>query len=69
MSDKKNSDELLDPRSERSMPLNVETVLVESFKKRKQSNPDDENKKLKDDGSDLDTVRGDVETPEPVPQK
>jgi len=65
MTGKKN----LDERSERSMPLNVETVLVEGARKRKQFNPADENGELKKDGSDLETIRGDLEIPEPVPQK
>ncbi len=64
MSDKKQFEE----RSERSIPLNVETVLVEGARKRKQFNPDDENEELKSDGSDLETIRGDIEAPEPVPQ-
>ncbi len=65
MTDKKNPDE----RSERAIPLNVETILVEGARKRKQFNPDDENETLKDDGSDLETIRGDMETPKPVSQK
>jgi hypothetical protein len=65
MTDKKNFDE----RSERSLPLNVETVLVEGARKPKRFNPDDENEKLKEDGSDVDTIRGDLEVPDPVPQK
>ena len=65
MTDKKN----LDERSERSLPLNVETLLVEGAGKPKRFNPDDENEKLKKDGSDVDTIRGDLEVPEPVPQK
>ena len=65
MTDKKN----LDERSERSIPLNIETVLVGGARKRKQFNPDDENEELKKDGSDMETIRGDLETPEPVPQK
>jgi len=65
MTNKKNSDE----RSERALPLNVEMLLVEGARKRKQFNPDDENEKLKDDGSDLETIREDMEVPEPVPQR
>ena len=65
MTEKKN----LDARSERSMPLNVETVLVEGARKQKQFNPDEENEALKKDGSDAETIRGDLEVPEPVPQK
>lgn len=65
MTDKKN----LDERSERSIPLNVETLLVEGARKPKRFNPDDENEELKKDGSDVDTIRGDLETPKPVPQK
>ena len=59
----------LDERSKRSIPLNVETVLVEGARKQKRFNPDDENEKLKKDGSDVETIRGDLEVPEPVPQK
>lgn len=58
-----------DERSKRSIPLNVETVLVEGARKRKQFNPDDENEALKKDPSDVDTIRGDLEVPEPAPQK
>ena len=65
MADRKN----LDERSERSMPLNVETVLVEGARKQKRFNPDDENEELKRDGSDVETIRGDLEVPESVPQK
>lgn len=65
MTDKKN----LVERSGRSMPLNIETVLVEGARKPKRFNPDDENEELKKDGSDVDTIRGDLEVPEPVPQK
>ena len=65
MTDKRNFDE----RSERSIPLNVETLLVEGARKPKQFNLDEENEKLKKDGSDVETIRGDLETPEPVPQK
>ena len=65
MTDKRNFDE----RSERSIPLNVETLLVEGARKPKQFNPDEENEELKKDGSDVETIRGDLETPEPVPQK
>ena len=65
MTDKKS----LDERSERSIPLNIETVLVEGARKQKRFNPDDENEALKKDGSDVETIRGDLETPEPVPQK
>ena len=65
MTDKKS----FDRRSERSLPLNVESLLVEGARKRKQFNPDDENEKLKEDSSDVDTIRGDLEVPEPVPQK
>jgi hypothetical protein len=65
MPDKKSFEERSDP----SISLNVETVLVEGARKPKQFNPDDENEKLKKDGSDVDTIRGDLETPEPVPQK
>lgn len=65
MTNKKNPDE----RSERALPLNVEMLFVEGARKRKQFNPDDENEKLKDDGSDLETIREDMEVPEPVPQK
>jgi hypothetical protein len=65
MTDRKN----LDERSERSMPLNVETVLVEGARKHKRFNPDDENEELKRDGSDVETIRGDLEVPESVPQK
>jgi hypothetical protein len=65
MTDKKS----LDQRSERSIPLNVETLIVEGARKPKQFNPDEESEKLKKDGSDLETIRGDLETPEPLPQK
>lgn len=65
MTDKKS----LDERSERSMPLNVETVLVEGARKPKRFNPDKESETLKKDGSDMETIRGDLEVPEPVPQK
>ncbi len=65
MSDKRNFDE----RSERSIPLNIEMVLVEGARKPKQFNPDEENEKLTKDGADVETIRGDLETPEPVPQK
>lgn len=65
MTDKKN----LDERSGRSMPLNIETVLVEAARKPKQFDPDEESEKLKKDGSDVETIRGDLETPEPVPQR
>ena len=65
MTDKKN----LHERSERSIPLNVETLLVEGARKPKQFTPDEESEKLKKDGSDMETIRGDLETPEPVPQK
>ena len=44
-------------------------LFVEGARKRKQFNPDDENEKLKDDGSDLETIREDMEVPEPVPQR
>ena len=63
--DKKN----LDERSERAIPLNVETLILEGAREHKQFNPDVENEELKNDGSDLETIRGDLETPEPVPQK
>ena len=56
-------------RSNRSIPLNVETVLVEGARKPKRFNPDEENEALKKDGSDVDTIRGDLEVPEPLPQK
>ena len=65
MTNKKNPDK----RSERALPLNVEMLLVEGARKRRQFNPDDENEKLKDDGSDLETIREDMEVPEPVPQR
>ena len=65
MTNKKNPDE----RSERALPLNVEMLLVEGARKRRQFNPDDEDEKLKDDGSDLETIREDMEVPEPVPQR
>ncbi len=65
MTDKKNFEE----RSGRSMPLNIETVLVEGARKPKRFNPADENEKLKEDGSDVETIRGDLEVPDPVPQK
>jgi hypothetical protein len=65
MSDKRNFDE----RSERSIPLNIEMVLVEGARKPKQFNLDEENEKLTKDGGDVETIRGDLETPEPVPQK
>lgn len=65
MTNKKNPDE----RSERALPLNVEMLLVEGARKQKRFNPDDENEKLKDDGSDLETIREDMEVPEPVPQR
>ena len=60
---------LLDERSNRSIPLNAETVFVEGARKPKRFNPDDENEALKKDGSDVETIRGDMEVPEPVPQK
>ena len=65
MTDKKS----LDERSDRSMPLNIETVLMDGARKLKRFNPDDENEALKKDGSDVETIRGDLEVPEPVPQK
>ena len=65
MTDKKNIDE----RSERSIPLNIETVLVEGARKPRRFNPDEENEALKKDGSDVETIRGDLEVSEPVPQK
>jgi hypothetical protein len=65
MTDKRN----LDERSERSIPLNVETLLVGGARKPKQFNLDEENEKLKKSGADVETIRGDLETPEPVPQK
>ena len=65
MSDKKSFDE----RSERSIPLNIETVLVKGARKPKRFNPDDENEAMKKDGSNVETIRGDLEAPEPVPQK
>ena len=65
MTDKKN----LNERSERAIPLNVETLIMEGARKRKQFNPADENEELKKDGSDMETIRGDMEIPEPVPQK
>lgn len=65
MTDKKNFDE----RSGRSMPLNIESVLMEAARKPKRFNPDDENEALKKDGSDVETIRGDLEVPESVPQK
>jgi hypothetical protein len=65
MSDKRNFDE----RSERSIPLNIEMVLVDGARKPKQFNRDEENEKLTKDGADVETIRGDLETPEPVPQK
>ena len=65
MTGKKN----LDERSGRSLPLNVETVFVEGARKPKRFNPDDENEALKRDGSDVETIRGDLEVPKPVPQK
>ena len=65
---KKEFDVLPEKRSERSIPLSVESILVNSARKPKEFVPADENKKLKNaDSSDLDTVRGDLETPEPVP--
>ena len=66
-SNKKDFDELPEKRPERSIPLNVETLLVEGAKKPKQFNPEDENEELKKDDSDTDTIHGDLETPEPVP--
>ncbi|HRA93753.1 MAG: hypothetical protein KBF54_07225 [Rhizobiales bacterium] len=65
MTNKKNPDK----RSERALPLNVEMLLVEGARKRRQFNPGDENEKLKDDGSDLETIREDMEVPEPMPQR
>jgi hypothetical protein len=65
MTHKKNVDELPERRSDRSMPLNVETVLVDGARKKKQFNPDFENEELTKDNSDVDTIRGDFETPEP----
>ena len=58
----------LDERSERSMPLNIETVFVEGARKPKRFNPDDEHEALKKQGSDVETIRGDLEVPKPVPQ-
>jgi hypothetical protein len=66
---KKNFDELPEKRSERSIPLNVETILFEGARKPKQFTPAEEDEQLKKDGSDLETIRGDLETPEPVPRK
>ena len=66
---KKNLDELPEKRSDRSIPLNVETLLVEGVRKPKQFTPDEENEKLKNDDSGLDTIRGDLQTPEPVPAR
>jgi hypothetical protein len=65
----KDSDELPEKRSERSIPLNVETMLFEGARKPQQFTPAEEDEKLKKDGSDLDTIRGDLETPEPVPRE
>jgi hypothetical protein len=65
MTDKRNHDE----RSARAMPLNIETVLVDGARKPKHSNPDEESGKLKKDRSDVETIRGDLEVPEPVPQR
>ncbi len=45
MSDKKSFDE----RSERSIPLNIETVLVKGAREPKRFNPDDENEAVKKD--------------------
>ena len=45
MSDKKSFHE----RSERSIPLNIETVLVKGARKPKRFNPDDENEAVKKD--------------------
>ena len=64
MTHKKNPDE----RSERAIPLNVETLIVEGARKRKQFNPADENEELKKDGSDMETIREDMEAQEPDPQ-
>lgn len=54
----------LEERSERPLPLNVETIIVDGMRKPKQLNPDVENDKLKQDDSDFDTVRDDMETPD-----
>jgi hypothetical protein len=69
MTDRKTPDELPERRSDRAMPLNVESVLVDGARKKKEFNPDEENEELKKDTSDTDTIRGDLETPEPVPPK
>ena len=68
-SDKKNIDEMPERRSDRSIPLNVETVLVAGARNPKKVNPDDENEKLKDDGSDLETIRGDIENEDTTVRK
>jgi hypothetical protein len=56
-------------RSERLIPLNVESMFVDGARKPKRFNPDEENEKVKKDDSDVDTIRGDLETPEPVPPR
>lgn len=69
MTDKKNTDELAERRSDRSMPLNVESVLLDGARKKKHFNPDVENQELKIDNSGTDPTREDWETPEPTPPK
>ena len=66
---KKDFDDLPEKRSERSIPLNVETMLFDGARKPKQFTPDEENEKLKKDDSDLDTIREDLKTPAPVPAR
>ena len=43
-------------------------MIVEGARKRKQFNLDEEGEALKNDGSDVGTISGDLEVPEPVPQ-
>jgi len=69
MTDKKNPIELPERRSDRSMPLNVESVLLGGARKKKHFNPDVENEELKKDNSDNDTIREDWETPEHAPPR
>ncbi len=65
----KDIDVVPDRRSKRAIPLNVESMLVEGARKSRRSDPDEESEKLKNHDSDVDTIRGDLETPEPVPPR
>ena len=59
----------LDERSERVVTTKVQMRLGFIRLRPTWKLPTDENEKLKDDGSDLETIREDMEVPEPVPQR